>query len=200
MIFHKTFISSFSSKLLFLTCLWEKIDTRPSYNNGLILRFEIEMRIVTRAGTILASCKARSLSFAGEFPIGNEKTAKAKNLRNPSWCVCLSVWLGRDIFAHERRTVRLSQMEIESRCCALAVLSFSLLSRLSAGIFRAGVLTIIFERRRRKTSCLQNYTDGGRGEHRRGLHWLETKNENEMKSRNVIIKEGASCCNSFRGA
>lgn len=170
--------------------------------------FGIEMRIVTRAGTILAPCKARGLSLAGEFSIGNEKTAKARLAE--SFVVRLSIRLvrSRHFRARKRRNrLALSDEDRESRCCALAVLSFSLLSRFSAGIFRAGVLTIIFERRR-KTGCLQNYTDRGRGEHRRGLHWLETKNENETRSRNCYNSRGGgergrgapSCCDSFRGA
>lgn len=76
------------------------------------MRFGIET-LRRERGTILGSCKARGLSFTSASSIGDEETIK--DLRSPSWCVCLSVWLNRDIyiFAHERECRSLT--EIESR-------------------------------------------------------------------------------------
>lgn len=118
------------------------------------------MRIATGAGTILAQPARRAVFLSRANPrIGDEETIEVKLRRSPSWCVCLSVWLGRDIyiFAYERGPFGSPGDGDRIDGCALAVLSFPLLSRLSAGIFRAGVLpTIIFGRRRRrgrKTVC-----------------------------------------------
>jgi len=147
-----------------------------------------DFRVKVRAGNDSRGPQG-ARSFFRERILEGEETIKAKLAE--FFVVRLSIRLVRlrhlHFRARTRESVRFSRTEIESRCCAHAALCFSLLSRLSAGIFRAAddLRTTTTTRK----DCLQNCT--GRETRRTQKRTTRTR-ETKMKRDRDVINEAPS--------
>lgn len=172
-----------------------QIDTRPFCNDRLILRFGDRNRGLRRERERSSRPAGRAV-FLLRF-LGRRRGGKGKNSRCPSWCVCLSVWLGRDIYMFSRT---------DGGECRSALSGGD---RIDAALSRSSPFPPTFETvgwyllcwrpvddnlrtATKKEDCLQNYTGRGRGERRRGGGHTDSRRRTKMRRDrgNVVLSNG----------